>query len=113
MNESESLESLIQGWMPLGVEIDAYLHSEKRILHISRIMVQKDLRKQGLGTKAMEDLAAFADQFGLMITLSPSTDFGGSSVDRLKRFYGRFGFVRNKGRNKIWEIRETMYRRPR
>jgi hypothetical protein len=61
----------------------------------------------------MEDLTALADHYGLRITLSPATDFGGTSVDRLTRFYRRFGFVSNKGRNKDFRIGTTMYRPPR
>ncbi len=112
MDEIEALKALEEGWARLGVEIDAYVDPEKRQLDLFRIVVPKSQRKEGLGTKSMEDLIAYADRFGLLFTLSPSTDFGGTSVARLKRFYRRFGFVSNKGRNKIWTIRATMYRRP-
>lgn len=112
MAELETLKALEEGWARLGVEIDAYVDPEKHHLDLSRIVVPKSQRKEGLGTKAMEDLIAYADRFGLLFTLSPSTDFGGTSVERLKLFYRRFGFVSNKGRNKIWTIRATMYRRP-
>lgn len=112
MNEAESLEALVQGWAPLGVEIDAEVNVKWKILHLSRLEVRKDLRKQGLGTKAMQDLVDLADQFGLMITLSPAKEFGATSVERLRRFYRRFGFVRNRGRYKRFEIMDAMYRRP-
>lgn len=44
--------------------------------------------------------------------LTPSKDFGGTSVKRLTDFYKRFGFVENKGKNKDFTIRDTMYRVP-
>jgi hypothetical protein len=60
----------------------------------------------------MRDLTAFADKHNLTMTLTPSTDFGASSVERLKRFYGQFGFVNNKGRQKDFAISAAMYRLP-
>jgi GNAT superfamily N-acetyltransferase len=112
MDENEALAALRNGWSPLGVKIDAYLNPRNRTVSLTKIEVKKDLQKTGLGTKAMEDLVAYADQYGLMITLSPSTDFGASSVARLRRFYERFGFVQNKGRNRLFEISDSMYRLP-
>ena len=35
-----------------------------------------------------------------------------TSQARLKKFYKKFGFVENKGRNKDFEISELMYREP-
>lgn len=106
------LEDLRHGWRSRGVEVDGYLDSSGTRLFLSRIEVAKPLRRRGLGTKAMEDLVELADHYGLLMTLTPATDFGGTSVARLKRFYQRFGFVLNQGRNKRWEISETMYRSP-
>lgn len=106
----DKLTELEAAWLVLGVEIDGYI--SRGDLRLSTIEMPKSLRGQGLGTKAMEDLVHLADAFGLRIVLSPSTDFGGTSVDRLKRFYRRFGFVSNKGRHKDWTIRDTMYRVP-
>ena len=65
------------------------------------------------GTEYMEELIDLADNKGKMIALTPSTDFGATSIPRLKKFYKRFGFVENKGKNKDYEISETMYRQPR
>jgi predicted GNAT family N-acyltransferase len=70
------------------------------------------MRKQGVGSEVMQQLSEFADQQGKTIALSPSTDFGASSVSRLKDFYKRFGFIENKGRNKDFSISESMYRLP-
>ena len=59
----------------------------------------------------MTRLINYADEVGKPILLSPSNDFGGS-VTRLKEFYGRFGFVPNKGRNKDYRFSETYIRYP-
>lgn len=106
----KKLTDLEVGWKQLGVEIDAYI--SRGDLHLSRIEMERSLRGRGLGTKAMEDLIHLADEHQLRMTLSPSTDFGGSSVERLKRFYRRFGFVSNKGRHKDFTLSDSMYRLP-
>jgi GNAT superfamily N-acetyltransferase len=115
MTAEQALKDLEAGWARLGVEIDASISADiygRRNLHLSRIEIEKGRRGQGLGTKAMEDLVAIADQHGLLMTLSPSTDFGASSKERLKRFYRRFGFVSNKGRHKDFTLMDSMYRPP-
>jgi hypothetical protein len=56
----------------------------------------------------MRDLTAHADANGKTIALTPSKDFGASSVSRLKEFYGGFGFVKNTDPS----ISETMVRLP-
>lgn len=82
------------------------------IVRINTISIPKDERKQGLGSEIMSQIISWADTHGVMLTLSPSTDFGATSVARLTRFYRRFGFVPNKGRNKDFRTRDTMLRNP-
>ena len=50
-----------------------------------------------------------ADTKGKPIGLTPSADFGGNKA-RLTKFYKRFGFVPNKGKNKDYTISESMVR---
>jgi len=114
-DEEQALKDLEAGWAELGVLVDASISIDtygRKNLHLSRLIVEKRRRGEGLGTKAMEDLIALADQYGLLLTLSPSTDFGASSKERLKRFYRRFGFVSNKGRHKDFTLFDSMYRLP-
>jgi hypothetical protein len=92
-----------------GVKIDAFVTKDN--LNLSRIVVPKEMRNQGLGTQVMNDLSEYADNIGKRITLTPSSDFGGN-VKRLKEFYKDFGFVENKGKNKDFSTSETMYREP-
>jgi len=80
-------------------------------IDLSKIVVPKELRNQGLGSSVMQDLIDYADSTGKQVRLSPSSDFGGSPT-RLKKFYKEFGFVENKGRNKDFTTRETMIRNP-
>jgi len=80
-------------------------------IDLSRIVVPKEIRGQGIGSSVMQDLIDYADQTGKQVRLSPSSDFGGSPT-RLKKFYKEFGFVDNRGRNKDFSTRETMIRNP-
>ena len=91
------------------VKIDAFVG--KNDINLSRIVVPKEMRNQGIGTQVMEDLSAFADSLGKRVTLTPSSDFGGS-VPKLKTFYKELGFVENKGKNKDFSTSEAMYREP-
>jgi predicted GNAT family N-acyltransferase len=92
--------------------IDADVWSGKRGIELSKVVVPKEKRGGGLGSKFMKELASHADKEGKRIVLSPSKDFGASSVDRLKTFYKSHGFVENKGKNKDYEISHSMYRNP-
>jgi GNAT superfamily N-acetyltransferase len=83
----------------------------KKDINLSRIVVPKEMRNQGVGTQVMSDLSEYADSIGKRITLTPSDAFGGS-VPKLKTFYKELGFVENKGKNKDFSTREAMYREP-
>jgi predicted GNAT family acetyltransferase len=93
-----------------GLIVDAYESAKRPVITLSRIEVPKEIRGKGIGTDAMQNLISYADDSGKAIALSPSKDFGASSVNRLKDFYKRFGFVENKGKNKDFSISESMYR---
>lgn len=74
-------------------------------------IVAKEMN-QGNGTRFMTDLATVADRHGWTLSLTPDASFGASSISRLKKFYKRFGFKDNKGRNTDFTINESMVRRP-
>jgi predicted GNAT family N-acyltransferase len=105
---AKPLEQIVKDAEQANVKLDVY--EKNGIVNLSRIVVPKEQRKSGIGSQIMNDLASYADVNNAKITLSPSTDFGGTSVARLKDFYKKFGFVENKGKNKDFSISETMYR---
>jgi GNAT superfamily N-acetyltransferase len=107
-------DELKQKWETEGVIIEpsVRLRELNGTVRPNSVVVPQNMRGKGIGSKVMESMSELADKQGRRIALSPSTDFGGSSTERLKRFYSRFGFVRNKGRNKDFSISETMYRNP-
>ena len=102
-------KQISQNLEQLGVKADMF--EKDNLITLSRIVVPKEQRNQGIGTDAIQQIVDYADQTGKRIALSPSSDFGGSK-ERLKEFYKRFGFVENKGRNKDFTISDSMYREP-
>lgn len=92
------------------VEVSLYGDAEKGYT-LSKIEVSGDERNAGQGTKAMQDIVDRMDREGAIIALTPDDAFGGNK-NRLIKFYKRFGFVANKGRNKDFRFRETMIRYP-
>ncbi|QUO26134.1 hypothetical protein KEH57_04180 [Burkholderia cenocepacia] len=106
-----SLDAWREAWASRGVDLWA---SESRdgTIRLSKIVVSGDERGSGVGTRMMQELTQYADARRARIVLSPSTDFGGSSVSRLKAFYKRFGFVENTGRNRDFTVSESMIREP-
>lgn len=127
--EEEGIEpiDIKGGFVPIETDIDAKslskniedkynvkldLFETDKDISLSKIVVPKETRGKGIGTSAMEEIINYADINNKRILLTPSTDFGGTSVDRLKDFYKGFGFVENKGKNKDFTTKETMYRNP-
>lgn len=85
-------------------------------LKLNMIAVPVDKLGGGIGSQAMQRIVGFADARGLRVTLTTGQrddGFGTTSQSRLVKFYKRFGFVENKGRNKDFAISDNMYREPR
>jgi GNAT superfamily N-acetyltransferase len=99
-------------WDALDEGVEVSLHGDaKKGYVLSKIEVSGDERNAGQGTKAMQDIVDRMDREGAIIALTPDDAFGGNK-NRLIKFYKRFGFVSNKGRNKDFRFRETMIRYP-
>ncbi len=82
-------------------------------LKLDTIIVDKSERKKGIGTEALNRIISYADNNGLRVILSPAVkdDYQGTtSRARLVKFYKRFGFKENKGRNKDFTLSESMFR---
>jgi len=76
-------------------------------LLLSQLVIPKDNRNKGLGSKIMKIIIEHADKNQLNIRLTPDDSLGATSINRLKKFYKRFGFIENKGQ---YRFSETMYR---
>ena len=95
-------------------ELDIYreFRNHPEYIYLALIVVNEDDQYAGNGTGFMEDLCEWADSRGKTITLTPSDDYGASSVSRLIKFYKRFGFVANKGKHTDFMHKQYMHRKP-
>jgi hypothetical protein len=86
-------------------------------VELLRLAIPRESRSQGVGTRVMEDLVSWADENRKLLWLQVAErdpKSGTTSRNRLIRFYERFGFVRNKGRNLRYDLSlyVQMYREP-
>lgn len=91
-----------------------YAYESRGRITLSMFEVPAGDRRQGVGSKVMNDFVGYADARGKDIVLSPGLRddrHGTTSRSRLVKFYKQFGFVENKGRNKDFTISEGMVRR--
>lgn len=81
---------------------------------LGKLSVPEALRGQGLAKKFMSDLIKYADmkKFAIELTPDPIGDKNIMSKSALTKFYKSFGFIDNKGKNKTFATRNTMYRLP-
>lgn len=100
-----NLSMLLEARYPVSLFL--YWNRPSQVIILSQIIIDKDSRGQGFGSKVLQEICDFADTNGLRIALTPSSDFGGSKT-RLIKFYKEFGFKNYKG----YEFRETMVREP-
>ena len=69
-----------------GVLVKAYIHENGTI-----ILMDLKSEHKGMGTKGITLLSKFADTYNLPIMTVASSTYG-SDIDRLCKFYNRFGF---------------------
>lgn len=104
------LDSIINKYEAMGMACWIYLKGNDAIEVASIKVKDKTKRKQGLGTALMSEITALCDKYGLLCVLTPNDSE--SSKFGLLRFYKRFNFVSNTGRNKDFRFRNTMIRFP-
>ena len=80
-------------------------------VYLTLIKVPEELKGKGIATQFMKDLIEWADKSGLIITLSPTNTMG-SDIERLKKFYERFGFVKNRKNGLTEKYAGAMIRFP-
>lgn len=76
---------------------------------VDKIIVPKENRQNGVGTKVMNKIINEADKNGWHLALTPSTDFGSSKI-RLENFYKKLGFRRNFGNKRDFTTMESYIR---
>ena len=89
---------------------DLILSKNGKYVTLNKIIAKKI--GNGYGGKFMEDLIKIADKNGWILSLTPDTSYGATSIGRLKKFYKKYGFVSNKGKHSDFNTRESMIRKP-
>jgi len=97
-------------WESEGIE--CYFYTKHDDLTLSRIIIPKEKRGQGLGSEKIKELQRFAAKHNLRILLTPDKSLGATSKGRLEKFYRGLGFYKNAGRNKDFRTSETFIWRP-
>jgi len=80
-------------------------------LRIETLRLHPTNQGKGRGSAIMRDVNKFADAHDLRVGVTPDPVYGGN-MQRLRRFYPRFGYVRNRGRHHDPEISDSYVREP-
>jgi predicted GNAT family N-acyltransferase len=101
---------LMEGYVnfPIDDEVALEVWEDDNKIELLSIVLPHKKRGKGYGSDIIEMVCDYADNKKKPIYLTPSKDFGATSVDRLKRFYKRFGFIRNTD----YEVSHSMVRYP-
>lgn len=112
--QEESVKDIEKKWKDKVVNIS--LFEDEKVIDLNTIIIPKEDRKKGIGSAIVNDVIDYADRVGKRVELTPAVkdDFQGTtSRSRLVKFYKRFGFVENKGRNKDFTINAgKLFRNP-
>jgi GNAT superfamily N-acetyltransferase len=104
-------KSIAQEMKRLHPNIKSFITESDGVVTLQKVVVDKESRGAGEGTKFMDDFLRLADEKGSKAALTPTSDFGGNKK-RLEGFYERFGFTPNKGKTKDFSISESLIREP-
>lgn len=106
----QTLDDVRDAWDGLGVAHD--MNERNGLIWLNKIVVPEERRNEGVGMQAMRHLTGYADASRQRIALSPSLDFGATSMKRLTDFYRRHGFRPNTGRSRDLSVTASMIREP-
>jgi predicted GNAT family acetyltransferase len=98
-----------------GIKLISSVSRLKPNIKIDTLIVPRGIRKQGFGSDIMKKIGLIADKNKLHVSLDVAgrDSFSGTtSANRLIKFYRRFGFKPNVGRNSDFRFNEYMVRRP-
>lgn len=105
----ENISDVENEWEKL--DINFHISERGEYIKLNKIIVPEDLRNSGIGSKAMKILIDYADKNSKIIALTPDESYGGK-ISKLKKFYKKFGFVENKGKNKDFSTMDSFIRYP-
>tara|TARA_Y100000816_G_C25717433_1_gene378432 strand:+ start:53 stop:415 length:363 start_codon:yes stop_codon:yes gene_type:complete len=95
-----------------GDKIDKlHIFEDDDSIEFNQVVIHKTFRNTGIGSDILNTVTEYADRIGKLVTLTAADDYG-SDLKRLKKFYQRFGFIFNHGKNRNFRYRDTMIRYP-
>lgn len=95
-SEVEIFEKGVKHRYPQISEFGIYYDESINALFLSDIYIKEEFKGQGIGSKVMEETIGFAKRLKLPVVLVPDSD---DDQTRLIKFYQKFGFVINSGKN--------------
>lgn len=118
VNEEISLDSgFVDGWNRYTVNNDDVkvgeieVSNRDKYMILNKILIHPEHRQHGYADEVMKILFEYANQNKKIIALTPDNIWG-ANKEKLKKWYKSLGFVVNTGRNKDFQIRELMMKKP-
>lgn len=118
VTEEIALESgFVDGWNRYainndGVEVgEIEVSNRERYMILNKILIHPEHRQRGYADEVMEILFDYANQNKKIIALTPDNIWG-ANKEKLKKWYKSLGFVVNTGRNKDFQVKELMIKKP-
>jgi GNAT superfamily N-acetyltransferase len=113
-SEVANFENGIKSRYPQLEEFGIYYDATIKALFFSDLYIKEEFKEQGIGSKIMMEVNQFADRLKVPIVLIPESE--DDDQQRLIRFYKKFGFIVNTGKNMDYAFRVpgavSMYRMP-
>ena len=73
-------------------DVKSWLYPNHGVVILNELQIVAHKRGHGLGSRFMNDLLRRSDKWKFNVELTPSVCYGASSLQRLIRFYKKFGF---------------------
>ena len=115
--EVELDSGFVDGWNRYSVNNDGVevgeieVSNRDKYMILNKILIHPEHRQHGYADEVMKILFEYANQNKKIITLTPDNIWG-ANKEKLKKWYKSLGFVVNTGRNKDFQVRELMIKKP-
>lgn len=86
------ITSFREKWDAKNVSCWIYYSPSNGSFVLNELRVPEELRSRGIGSEFMNELIHIADKKRIVLYLTPSLCYGATSLERLEKFYERFGF---------------------
>lgn len=105
-------ENYILKGLESSYPIELQLYDKGTHLELDKILVPSGMRGVGIGSEIMTKINQYADKVRLPVFLTPSTSYGGTSINRLLNFYKRFGYKKVSDMGDMALSRNMLVRHP-